>query len=804
MNDLRYALRSLRNAPGFTIVAVLTLALGVGATTAMFSVVRGVLLEPLPYERPDELVSLWTRYLPSSGQDIPQFPLSPPEMIDYREQSRLMRDVVPHGVLDRTLGGEGQTPQRVRVGFLGAGMFDLLGVRAARGRTFAPEEELPGAAPVLVLSHRLWQDRFGGDSAAIGSTVTFNGVPARVVGVMPERFVFPDASVDLWAPFGLDEGSATNRFAHYLLAVGRLAPGATLEQAERELDGITSAWNAEHEHHAMGHFIFLRKFHHDLIGDSGQALWLLMAAVAVVLLIAAVNIANLLLARTESRHGEVAIRAALGASRGRLLRQFFVEGLVLAAAGAVLGIVVAAWATPALLAIHPEAIPRAEAVRLDSVVMGFALLVGVGTSLVFGLAPALRQVAPAAALAGSRITGVRAHTRVRRMLVVSEAALGVIVILAAGVIARSFIELTRVDTGVRSDGVLLFDIQLPPADYPNETVAAAYERLLERARGLPGVRHAGATSSLPVVGASVRQDIQIAHLPDPPPTVAQHNADVVTVHQGYFEALGLPLLEGRAPDHTDREDATLVAWVNAAAARRYWQDGAIGGRFRYSADQPWITIAGVVGNTKVEGLHDDDRAVVYLPHHQLRAAQGSIGRGLTVVLRTDGDPSSLAGPVAAAIRELDAGLPVANLRTMDDVLAGAMSPQRFTTSLLGGFAILTLVLAAVGVYGMAAYAVARRTREIGIRMALGARGREVVARTVAEGVRPVALGAALGLAAALAGAGVLSRFVFGVSVRDPVTFVAAPLVLLTVAAAATYLPARRAARIHPTEALRHE
>lgn len=805
MTDFKYALRTFGRNPGFTAVAVLTLALGIGATTAMFSVVRGVLLDPLPYDRPEELVALWTRYLPSSGQDIPQFPLSPPEMTDYREQSRLMADVVPHGVLERTLAGDGEEPRRVRIGFLGAGMFDLLGVGAAVGRTFAPEEELPDAPPVAVLSHGLWRDRFGADTAAVGRTVTVNGTPARIVGVMPPRFVFPDGSAELWMPFGLDEAAATNRFAHYLSVVGRLAPGATFEQAERELEVITAAWNDEHEHHAAGHFIFLRRFHDDLVGDRRQALWLLLAAVAGVLLIASGNIANLLVARAETRQGEVALRSALGASRARLARQFLVESLVLATAGALLGVLVAAWATPLILAIHPEAVPRAEGIRLDRTVLAFALVTGVGVALLIGLAPALRRPGTAAVLPSGRSTGSRRRTQLRGGLLAAEAALGVVVILAAGVVARSYVELTAVDPGVRVEGVLLFELQLPSAGYPPEVVPDTYAGLIARLRTLPGVEEVGATSSLPVADDPTRQDIGIEGRPEPPPGVPRSNADIVAVQPGYFEAIGIPLVEGRELDDTDRADTSPVAVVNATAARRYWPDGeAVGSRFRYGDQQPWISIVGVVGDTRVDGLHGAERAQVYLPHDQLRISQGSTGAGLTLVVRSGQDPSNLGPSVREVVRELDAGLPVSNLRTMNEVLRTASAPQRFIMGILGAFAVLTLVLAAVGVYGMTSYAVARRTREIGVRLALGARGPEVFARTAREGLTAVALGAGVGLVIALAGAGLLSGFVFGVGVRDPLVFAGAPLLLLAVATVAVVLPARRASRVDPMEALRHD
>ncbi|MDP3909412.1 MAG: FtsX-like permease family protein [Gemmatimonadales bacterium] len=578
----------------------------------------------------------------------------------------------------------------------------------------------------------------------------------------------------------------------------------TLEQAQREMETITARWNAEHEHHAMGHFILLRGFHHDLVGDRGPALWLLMAAVALLLVISAVNVANLLLARAESRQPEIAVRSALGATRRRLLRQFATESLVLAAAGSVIGVLLAAWATPALLAVHPQAIPRTEAVRLDWVVLGFALATGFVTAVLFGLAPALRAHTPAATLVQSRATGGRERVRLRNALVGAEAALGVLVILAAGLVTRSFVQLAKVDAGIHRDGVLLFDLQLPPADYANDVVPAAYAELLERLGGLPGVRHVGATSSVPVVDAPTRQDIRIDGLPDPPAGVAQHSADIVAVHPGYFEALGIPLIAGRLPDATDREGRDHVAVVNEAAARRYWEGDAVGGRFRYGTQQPWITIVGVVGNTKVESLREPHRPQVFLPHHQLASAQGSTGRSLTIVVRTAQDPIRLAAPARAVVREIDSRLPVANLRTIDVVLATAVAPQRFTASLLAGFAVMALVLAAVGVYGVTSYAVTRRTREIGIRMAVGARPEHVLARVMGESVRPVLVGVVLGLTVGLVGAGAVSRFVFDVGARDPLTFVAAPLVLLCVAVVATYLPARRASRIDPMEALRHE
>lgn len=811
MSDLRFALRTFRKNPVFTIVAVLTLGLGIGANTAMFSVVSGVLLDPLPYAQPDRLVRLWTRYLPQSGLDIERFPLSVPELVDYREQSQTMQSVVPYATTSRTIAADGHEPARVRAAFLGAGMFDLLGVEPLVGRVFAPEEELPDAALTAVLSHGLWRRRYGADRSVIGRTIEINGLPVQVIGVMPPEFVFPSAPVEMWLPLGLDEAATTNRFNHFVVAIGRLAPGITLPQAEAELEAITAAWNLDHEHHAMGHFVFLTDLQTDIVGDSRRVLWLLMAAVALVLLIACVNVANLLLARTEKRHAEVAVRTALGADRGRLIRQFLIESLVLAGAGAAIGFALAAWATPAIIAINPEAIPRTENVVVDLPVLAFTILAAAGTALLFGIVPALHAGARGVAsgsISEIRVTGLRGRARFRRFLVGAEVALSVVVVLAAGLVTRSLIALAQVDPGVDVERVLTFDLALPASDYGDAaTVPGVYEQILERIRALPGVTAAGSATAIPIADDPPRIDFTIEGAPAAPAGVPSASADAIIVQQGYFDALGIPLLRGRLPEPSDGPDAPMVAVINQTTVERYWPgEDPIGRRFRYASAPPlpWITVAGIVADTKVGGLTEEPRAQIYLPHRQVRVAQGSPGRTMTVVVRTALPPTRLVGSVRGVIREIDPILPLANVRTMEDVLRAAAARPRLTANLLGVFALIALALATVGIYGVVSFATARRTREIGVRMALGARHTDVLRQIVAEGMRPVVVGVVLGAVVALAGARVLSDVLFGVSPRDPVTFVVVPLVLAAVAGLASYLPARRAARVAPMESLRYE
>ena len=806
--DLASGVRQVRRHPGFTAVTVLTLALGIGANTAVFSVVRGVLLRPLPYDEPHELVSLWTRYLPSTGIDIDQFALSGPEVLDYRDASRAMEGVVPYVTTSRTLTGTEGDPERVPTVLAGEGLFELLGVRPALGRGFAPEEQAPDAPRTVLLSHGLWTDRFGADPEVVGSTLTVDGESARVAGVMPPDFVFPTARVRMWETLRFDEANPGGRGGHGLAAVARLADGATLEGAEAELEAITAAWYEEHEHHAAGHFVWIEPLRDDLVGEAGGVVLLLMAAVGLVLLVACGNVANLFLARAEARQREMAVRTALGAGRGRLTRQLLAEGLVLAALGGALGLAAATWATPALLALDPTALPRSEGVRLDRTVLAFTAALTVAATLLFGLVPALQSGrAPAAGMAGGRGAGDDGARRAfRRGLVAGQAALSLVVVLAAGLALRSLEALRSEDPGVVTTGVVTFDLALPTSSYPDpEGVARAYRTLRERVEALPGVVSAAATSTMPLVGPPGRSDF----LPEGEALggdgVPAWNAHFTAVLPGYFETLGIPVLRGRAPTAADDATSTPVVVVSRALVERYWPGEDVLGRritfFVGADDPPWLTIVGVVGDVRAEMASPSDPQV-YLPHDQLRAIGFGRGGSMTVVVRAAVDAAGLAPALRAAVAEMDPRLPVSNLRTMEEVVDRAVARPRLTASLLGAFGLVALLLAAVGIYGVVSYTVARRTREIGVRVALGAHRGQVVRLMVREGAAPAVLGAAVGLAAALAGAAALRGLLYGVSPTDPVSFTVLPLVLLAVAGLAAWVPARRATRVAPTEALR--
>lgn len=818
--DLRYAVRSLGKRPGFTAAVVATLAIGIGANAAVFTVLNSVLLRPLPYEEPDALVSLWTRYLPSSGLDIPRFPLSAPEVMDYREGSETLEEVVPYRTTEMSITGTEGEPARLAVGQVGRGLFDLLGVEAARGRTFVGEEQGPGGPPAAVLSHRLWRGRFGGDPDIVDREVTLDGRRTRVVGIMPEGFAFPSDRVEAWVPLGLDAASASPRAAHYLLALGRLAPGASLARARSEAETIRSAWNEEFEHHAMGHYVFLTPLREDLVGDVAPLLWLLTAAVALVLLIACANVANLLLARGEGRGREMSVRAALGAGRGRLVRQLLTESILLSSAGGALGLLLAAWTVRAVTAVDPDAIPRLETVAVDGTVLLVTAALVLATAVLFGLAPALRTTAaPARGLVSESRAGTDpSRRRFRAVLVAAEVAVSVIVVVAAGLVGRSLWHLTRVDPGVDAGGVLTFQLSLPETRFETaEAVPRAYAGLLERIRSLPGVTAASAASDLPLGETPPRVDFRAEGEAEPPPGAPAWHADLITVHPGYFRTLGIPVLRGRAPAETDREGRELVALVNRAAARRLWEgEDPVGRRIAYpvSGDEPrWIRIVGVVGDTKVEGLDEEARPQVYLPHAQLREAQGSVGRSLEFVVRTSGAPRAAVPAVRGAVAELDPALPLADLRTLEDVVAASVARPRLTANLMGSFGIVALLLAVIGVYGVVSYAVASRTREIGIRMALGADRGRVLKLVLRQGMGPVLAGGGAGLLLSAAAAGSVPRLfedvpidelLFGVSPTDPITYAGITALLLGAALLACWLPARRATCVDPASSLRWE
>ena len=807
-HDVRFALRQLVREPAFALAAVLTLALGIGANTAVFSVVRGVLLRPLPYASPERLVALNTKYLPISGFDIERFQLSVPELRMFREQSRSVTSTAAYAVRTGTIGaGDGVEPLRVSMGAVSADMFPLLGVEPALGAWISPEEDLPDLPPVAVLSHELWRTRFGADPAMVGRTITLSGRQTKVVGVMPEGFVFPTADQKLWIPFALDWSNDAVA-GHFLYAVGRLAPGATLEEARTELAQVAERWPSEHEHF-VGHFITAEDLRRDLVGDARSMLLLLQGAVLLVLLIACVNVANLSLARAEGRRHELAVRASIGAGRGRIAAQLLTEALVLAALGAAVGWVLAAQGSK-LLPLGLDALPRGDAIRMDVGVLLFTALVAVSAALAFGFIPALRMGLdePSAELVRGGRGSAGGSSRVQRWLVGAEVALTLVVVTAAGLLGKSLVATLDVDPGLRAEGLLVAQVTLPAADYPEpDEVMRYYTALEERLAALPGVTRVSGVTALPLSGIVSRWDFWIDGRQEPARGERMWNGFVSAVRPGYFEVTEIGLRSGRLPEAADRMDAEPVVWINQRAAELFWpgQD-PLASRIRFSsvaADGPEFRVVGVVESTPPLSLRDEPEPQVYFAHAQQPLLE-IIPRSMSVLVRTSADSDGLRLQIQHSVRELDERLPVPEVRPMDDVVQRSLAGPRTTTWLLGGFGALALLLACVGVYGVTSYAVAKRRREIGVRRALGARPAPVATLVAREGVAPALMGAVVGVGIAWWVAPLIGELLFRVSPRDPGTLLLAPVVLLLAALVATWLPALRALRIAPTEALREE
>lgn len=809
--DLSFAWRQLRRAPSFTVVAVLTLALAIGANTAVFSVVNGVLLRPLPYRQPDDLLLLFTRYLPPSGFDIPKFALSGPEFLDYQESTQAFERLgVYEPGASRALTGDGQEAERISVTFVGDEVFPILGVPASLGRTFTPEEDAPGGPDVVVLGYDLWNTRYGADSTLVGRTILMNGVPTEVVGVMPQGFRFTNTA-QAYIPQGLDRTNEGGRGSHSYAGVGRLAPGMTAADVDAELDVLKERWAAEYEHN-VAHFLWAQSLEESVMGNAPRTLLLLLSAVGLVLLVACANVANLLLARSERRQGEVAVRAALGAGRGRIVRQLTTESILLAAIAAALGVGLARLATPALINLAPSALPRLEQVTLDGTVLLFAVGIALFTALLFGVAPALltgRNATARAASASARTIGGRTSALFRRALVGGEVALSLVVVLLAGLLVRSYAALDRTDRGLDTSNLLTFSITLPTSSYPDDRMAPLeFANLLERIRAVPGVAAASAATTLPFGGGYTQWDFVLDDRPARQAGDLAWNAGIAFVAPDFFETLGIPLLAGRGIERTDDEVAPLVGVVSEAFAKTYWPgQNAVGKQWGYQQgddESSSITVVGVARDQVYRGLDQEAYPFVWIPEAQAALATYYWPRSMGIAVRTGMDPTSLTPAVRAAVADFDGDLPLYQLKTMDDAVATSLAGPRMATSLLGGFALLALILAAVGIYGVISYSVAGRTREIGVRVALGAGRGEVMGMILREGARPVVVGVLVGLAGAWLATRLVESMLYGVEPTDAATFTLVPLGLLTVGLLASWIPALRATRIPPTEALRDE
>ncbi|MET1084686.1 MAG: ABC transporter permease, partial [Burkholderiales bacterium] len=753
--DFKGAVRGLWKSPGFAIAALLTLALGIGATSAIFSVVKAVLLAALPYDRPEQRVQIWSKWI-----SFDKTWLSTQEIADYRTFAKTMTDIAGWSTGQQNLTGDGE-PVRVGVGFVTANAFQVLGARPLLGRTFSVAEDLPNGPPVVVLGYPLWQARYGGDPSVIGRRMMLNDVPAEIVGIMPSGFRLPtDFNVDaaeptqVWRPLQIDPQNL-NRGNHGFYGAAILAPGQSAATATEELRAITRRLTEQGSYPAAMQFTaFAVSLDDEIRGEVRPAMWLLMGAVGFLLLIACVNVANLLLVRGDARLREMAVRTAIGAAPNRLVRQLFTESLVLAVCGALLGLGLAAGALRVLTTLDPTSLPPLAPVRLDTTVVLFTLVLSVVTTLLFGLAPALRTLrvnlveslregSQQATLGGRR-------QRLRGVLVAAEVALAVILVIGAGLMVRSLAALGQIDLGFNPDRVLTMRLAVPAATYDTaDEVVGFYDRLLERVRGLPGVERAGVVRALPLATTIGDSGVDVEGFEETPGTNAKGDWQIVS--DGAFEALGTRLVRGRWFTGQDTTASAPVSVINETMARTYWKDGdALGGRMRMgNAMRPWTTVVGIVADERHNGVTGIVKEKFYVPHSQWHVATaGSIIRNVFLVVRTTGEPLSVSGAVRAEIRQMDANLPVANIRSMSEVVSTALATPRLTSFLLAAFAAIALALAAVGIYGVLAYLVSQRTHEIGIRLAIGANRAQVLVMVLKQGMVLAAIGIGIGLVAA--------------------------------------------------------
>ncbi|MEJ2185412.1 MAG: ABC transporter permease [Gemmatimonadota bacterium] len=805
IRPIRQAARRLLRAPGFTLVAVATLALGIGANTAIFSVVESVLLRPLPYPEPHRLVMLWEDFSRRGGEAEDWF--SPGNFYDWREQNTSFTGMSAFTEWSPTLVDE-EGAERLKAGLVTQGFFRVLGVDPLLGRTFAAEEDAPGQNHVAVLSYGLWQSRFGGARDIVGRTISLDGEPTNVIGVMPRGFAFPLLPGSaLWSPLGVDLANGP-RASIYLQVVARMKPGVTLTAARSDVRSIAARLEKDYPRANQGVGAALTPLHETLVGDLRPALLTLLGAVGLVLLIACVNLANLLLVRSASRRRERAIRTALGAGPGRLAADVLVESLVLAAAGAGAGVVLAAWLLDALVALAPVSMPAAFAPRLDSAVLVFAMALAALTGLAFGLVPALhgfRDRVTVDLKEGAAGSGLgRSGRRLRSGLVAGQVALAFALLVGAGLLLRSFLALQSVNPGFQPRGLLTFEIGLPAGEYAEGTrVNTFLNDFLTRIRALPGVGEAGMVSSVPMSGNDTDASFVIEGEPAPTPGQGK----VIWYRQvdpDYFRTMRIPLIEGRGIRASDGPDAPRVAVLSETAAQRFFpgQD-PVGKRFKPGSDPardiPWWTVVGVVGSVRHAGLRAAPRAEMYISQAQAPR------RSMTLVVRaTRGDPLQLVAGVRAVLRDMDPHLAISRVRTQDAIIGRTIALPRFLTLCLIAFGFMALVLAGIGIYGVIAYAVGQRTREMGIRMALGAGRGDVVRLVMGQGALIIAGGLAAGLLAALGLGRAIRGLLFHVPSADVVTFIVAPLVLTGVALLAIYVPARRATRVDPLDALRTE
>ncbi|HEY6186740.1 MAG TPA: ABC transporter permease [Pyrinomonadaceae bacterium] len=795
LQDVRYGFRMLLRRPGFTLVAVLTLALGIGANSAIFSVVNAVLLRQFPYPHAERLVTMRSN-------------MSLPDLADVQAQSQSFEESggVVLQALDFTGGAE---PVQVQAGLSTAGIFNVLGAQPILGRTFTTQEDRMGGERVVVLSYGFWQRQFGGDASIIGKEIPLSANNYTVIGVLQKDFDAPRESPEVWASLRVVNPLAAGaRGVHFLRTYWRLKPGVTLAQAQAELTNIDLRLEQEYPAENKGRRSKLMSLHERVAGDTRPALYILFGAVGLVLLIACSNFANLLLARATSREREIVIRAALGAGRGRLIRQLLTESVLLSCLGGACGLLLAMWGLDLLQTLKPANLPRLSTISIDAYVLFFTLALSLLTGLVFGLVPALNasrlNVNEALKEGGRSATAGIARHRLSNLLVVSELAIALVLLVGAGLLIKGFWRLRAVEPGFATENLLTMRIELPAERYkeiPRQTQFR--ERTLEAINTLPGVE-AAMVSEIPLGGDALFHNFVIEGRPPLSPG-EEPELHSRSVSGDYFRTMRIPLIKGRGLTLQDREGAPLVGVINEAMAREYFSgQDPIGARVRWAREEGeprWITIVGVVGDVKHFGLEQPEQSALYTPYAQ---SSQPWKRWMSVVVRSSGDPATIASMVKARIWTVDSQLPVTKVRTMTDVMAASVAAQRFMMILLGLFAAIALILAVVGIYGLMSYSITERTHEIGIRMALGAQGRDVLKMVVGQGLKLITAGIALGLVGAFALTRIMTSLLFGVSTVDPLTFAAVSALLALVALAACYIPARRATKVDPMIALRYE
>ncbi len=812
--DLRLAFRALTKHPLFAALAVLTIALGIGANSAIFSVVNGVMLKPLPYQDANGLVMVWTAF-----PDNPKFPISIAEYLDYRTESDAMENVGAYSIQPVTVTGSGMAERR-QAAYTSRSLFDVLGVSASIGRTFSEDEDMPGGANVAILSHAYWQSHYGGEPGVVGTqTVMVADTPFDIIGVMPVDFEPPINAPAFYLPAPFDRSTIINRSSHNWTAVARLKPGATFEAAEAELRAILPRWEEVfagiHPNDPVNHPLWLVPLTDEVFGAVRPMLWVLLGAVGLVLLLATANVANLLLARGEARGREMGIRGALGAGRRDLIQQMLTESVVLATAGGVAGLAVAAGLMTLFKALDPGGVPRLEQVSLDWSVIGFTAAITIGAGVLFGLLPALqaaRNDVKAALQEGGRGGSTsRQSKRALQTLVVTQMAFAVVLLIGSGVLIKSFLTLQSVDPGFETEHRVAFGVQILSSTYPARADKLAfYDRLRQELAAIPGVSEVAFARALPLRSRLGSEGIVVEGRPvGPDGNQPSQAVDFQVASDGYFHLMGIPLVQGRAIEPTDVAESPLVILINEAAAHAYFQgENPIGQRARLlfsPTDWPNVTIVGVVGDVHQRGLASVARPEIYVPHRQVPAGWArSIVSSLNIVLRAD-LPLETVGPVIRqTVQRLDPSVPLSDLGTLDQAIANNVATERFVTMLLTLFAAVALVISAVGVYGVMAFSVARRTREIGIRLALGAEPGQVLGSILKGALTIAAIGAGIGLVTASLATSVLESLVYQVSVRDTVVFIVSPIVLMFVALVASLVPAWRAAAVQPMETLRAE